>query len=132
MRMQASPVKEVAEELGIRCETPEKSRAPEFVERLEAESADVLVVAAYGQILSQRVLDAARRGGVNLHGSILPRYRGAAPIQRCLLEGKGETGVTLMQMDRGMDTGVRARQRPNSGSYDPGTRESASRVEARP
>jgi methionyl-tRNA formyltransferase len=95
----------LAAELGISCETPEKSRAPEFVERLESERADALVVASYGQILSQRVLDAATRGGINLHGSILPRYRGAAPIQRCILEGDLETGVTLMQMDKGMDTG---------------------------
>jgi methionyl-tRNA formyltransferase len=86
-------------------ETPIKSRTAEFVERLRAEDADVLVVAAYGQILSQAVLDSARRGGINLHGSILPKYRGAAPIQRCLLAGETETGVTLMQMDRGMDTG---------------------------
>ncbi len=103
--LRPSPAKVLAAELGISCETPEKSRAPEFVERLESERADALVVASYGQILSQRVLDAATRGGINLHGSILPRYRGAAPIQRCILEGDLETGVTLMQMDKGMDTG---------------------------
>ncbi|MGV3614885.1 MAG: methionyl-tRNA formyltransferase [Fimbriimonas sp.] len=104
-RVQATPVKEAALELGLPVEAPEKSRAPEFVDRLRAEDADVLVVAAYGQILSQKVLDSARRGGINLHGSILPEYRGAAPIQRCILDGRRETGVTLMQMDRGMDTG---------------------------
>jgi len=105
MRLQASPVKVLAMELGIRVETPEKSRAPEFISLLEAEAADALVVASYGQILSQRVLDSARFGGINLHGSILPAYRGAAPIQRCILNGEIETGVTLMQMDKGMDTG---------------------------
>jgi methionyl-tRNA formyltransferase len=105
MRLTAAPVKRAAIELGLPVETPIKSRTAEFVERLRAEDADVLVVAAYGQILSQAVLDSARRGGINLHGSILPKYRGAAPIQRCLLAGETETGVTLMQMDRGMDTG---------------------------
>jgi methionyl-tRNA formyltransferase len=105
MKLQPTPVKLVAEELGIPVETPERSRNPEFVERLRSENADALVVAAYGQILSQAVLDSAARGGINLHGSILPKYRGAAPIQRCILEGETETGVTLMQMDKGMDTG---------------------------
>lgn len=104
-RLQATPVRQVAVDLGLPVETPVKSRAPEFVARLRAENADALVVAAYGQILSQAVLDSATYGGINLHGSILPEYRGAAPIQRCLLEGRTETGVTLMQMDRGMDTG---------------------------
>lgn len=104
-RVQATPVKEAALELGLPVEAPEKSRAPEFVDRLRSEEADVLLVAAYGQILSQKVLDSATRGGINLHGSILPEYRGAAPIQRCVLDGRTETGVTLMQMDRGMDTG---------------------------
>lgn len=105
LRMQPSPVKQAALELGLAVETPEKSRAPEFVETLRALDADALVVAAYGQILSQKLLDSARRGGINLHGSILPLYRGAAPIQRAIFEGETETGVSLMQMDKGMDTG---------------------------
>jgi methionyl-tRNA formyltransferase len=105
MKLQASPVKDAALGLGLRVESPEKSRSPEFVELLQAQAADALVVAAYGQILSTSVLESARRGGINLHGSILPKYRGAAPIQRCILEGETETGVTLMQMDKGMDTG---------------------------
>lgn len=104
-RVSATPVKEAALELGLPVEAPEKSRAPEFVDRLRSEEADVLLVAAYGQILSQKVLDSAKRGGINLHGSILPEYRGAAPIQRCILDGRTESGVTLMQMDKGMDTG---------------------------
>lgn len=105
MNLQASPVKAAALELGLPVETPEKSRAPEFVDRLRSEKADALIVAAYGQILSSAVLESATRGGVNLHGSILPKYRGAAPIQRAIFEGETETGVTLMQMDKGMDTG---------------------------
>lgn len=105
MKLQESPARVLARELGIPCEMPEKSRSPEFVEELEAMDLDALVVASYGQILSQRLLDSAKRGGINLHGSILPLYRGAAPIQRCILHGDLETGVTLMQMDKGMDTG---------------------------
>ena len=77
----------------------------EFVDLVESLNSDVHVVAAYGQILSMKLLDTARNGGINLHGSILPQYRGAAPIQRCLLNGDTITGVTLMQMDKGMDTG---------------------------
>jgi len=105
MTLRPSPIKREAIELGLPVETPEKSRAPEFVERIRELGADVMVVASYGQILSQALLDATPRGGINLHGSILPKYRGAAPIQRAILEGETETGVTLMQMDKGMDTG---------------------------
>ena len=104
-KLQPSPAKLLADELGIPCESPEKTRSPEFVERLLSEEADALVVASYGQILSQKVLDSAKFGGINLHGSILPKYRGAAPIQRSIFEGEVETGITLMQMDKGMDTG---------------------------
>jgi len=105
MRLQPSPVKLAAKAFGIAVESPERSRAPEFVERLKAEEADFLLVASYGQILSEAVLNSARQGGINLHGSLLPKYRGAAPIQRSIEAGESETGVTLMQMDRGMDTG---------------------------
>ena len=105
MRLQPSPVKEAALELGLAVATPEKSRAPEFVQILTDQNADFLLVASYGQILSQAVLDCTKRGGINLHGSILPKYRGAAPIQRAILDGETQTGVTLMQMDKGMDTG---------------------------
>jgi methionyl-tRNA formyltransferase len=105
MRLQPSPMKLKALELGLAVESPEKSRSPDFVARLKAEAADALVVASYGQILSPSVLESATRGGINLHGSILPELRGAAPIQRSILRGAIETGVTLMQMDKGMDTG---------------------------
>lgn len=105
MRLQPSPVKQAALELGLPVETPEKSRVPEFVQQLRSLNADALLVAAYGQILSVSILESAKRGGINLHGSILPRYRGAAPIQRAIEAGDVETGITLMQMDKGMDTG---------------------------
>ncbi|MHB8637237.1 MAG: methionyl-tRNA formyltransferase [Fimbriimonadaceae bacterium] len=105
LQPQPSPVKLAATDLGIPVEAPERSRTPEFVETLRAQDADFLLVASYGQILSEAVLSAARRGGINLHASILPKYRGAAPIQRAVERGEPETGVTLMQMDRGMDTG---------------------------
>lgn len=105
MKLQPSPVKAAALELGIPVETPEKARTPEFVELLRAQDADFLLVASYGQILSTAVLESARQGGINLHGSLLPKYRGAAPIQRAIEAQEPETGITLMQMDRGMDTG---------------------------
>jgi len=103
--LQRSPIREVAEDLGIAVATPEKARAPEFVQLVQDLAVDALVVASYGQILSQALLDTAKHGGINLHGSLLPKYRGAAPIQRAIQAGDLETGVTLMQMDKGMDTG---------------------------
>jgi methionyl-tRNA formyltransferase len=100
-----SSVKRAALDLDLEVRTPEKARDPAFVESIRCLGADALVVAAYGQILSEALLGTAMRGGINLHGSILPFYRGAAPIQRAILDGRKETGVSLMQMDRGMDTG---------------------------
>lgn len=105
LKVQMSPVKEAALRLGLPVSTPEKAREPEFVEFLKSLDCDVFVVAAYGQILPQRILDIPKRGCVNLHGSILPRWRGAAPVQRAVEAGDSESGVTLMQMDKGMDTG---------------------------
>ncbi|MBI5705559.1 MAG: methionyl-tRNA formyltransferase [Armatimonadetes bacterium] len=105
LKVKASPFKEAAIELGLDVATPEKCKEPDFIARIEALSPDVLLVAAYGQIMPMRLFDCARRGGINLHGSILPKLRGAAPIQRAILDGEPETGVTLMQMDKGMDTG---------------------------
>lgn len=106
LRTQASPVRQAAEALGLPVLTPERARDPEFIAHIESLQADALVVAAYGQILRERLLHAARAGALNLHGSLLPRWRGAAPIQRAIQAGDSETGVTLMQMDRGMDTGA--------------------------
>lgn len=105
MKLKPSEIKLAAEELGLPVETPLKARDGEFVAKIEALDADALIVASYGQILSERLLNSAKHGGINLHGSLLPEYRGAAPIQRAILDGQRETGVTLMQMDRGMDTG---------------------------
>ncbi|MBS0335797.1 MAG: methionyl-tRNA formyltransferase [Proteobacteria bacterium] len=111
MRMSMSPVKQLAVRQGLDVYQPPNLRDPESLERLQGVSPDVLVVAAYGLILPQRVLDVARKGAVNIHASLLPRWRGAAPIQRAILAGDRETGVTIMQMDAGLDTGAMLSQR---------------------
>ncbi|NIJ18591.1 methionyl-tRNA formyltransferase [Sphingomonas naasensis] len=101
-----SPVQARAEALGIEVRTPLSFRKePEAVAAFAALEADVAVVAAYGLILPQAVLDAPRLGCLNVHGSLLPRWRGAAPIQRAILAGDAETGVGIMQMEAGLDTG---------------------------
>ncbi|MBL8065995.1 MAG: methionyl-tRNA formyltransferase [Chthonomonadaceae bacterium] len=105
LTVRPGPIKSVAEELGLLLEAPVKSRDPRFIETVRSFDADFLLVAAYGQILSRDLLTAAKHGGINLHGSILPAYRGAAPIQRAIQNGDTATGVTLMQMDEGLDTG---------------------------
>lgn len=105
LKLQPSPVRSAALELGLTTATPERSKDPEFIEQVKSLEPDFLLVAAYGQILRPALLEAGKRGAINLHGSILPRYRGAAPIQRAIQNGDRETGVTLMQMDRGMDSG---------------------------
>jgi methionyl-tRNA formyltransferase len=101
----ASPVKRAALELGIAVEQPERLRDAEARERLRAYAPDLLVVVAYGLILPRAVLALPRRGCWNVHASLLPRWRGAAPIQRALLAGDAQTGVCLMQMEAGLDTG---------------------------
>ena len=105
MATRASDVKDAATALGLQVETPEKSRDKAFVESLTALNADAFVVASYGQILSKALLAVPRQGCFNLHASLLPKYRGAAPIQYAVLNGDAVTGVTLMLMDAGMDTG---------------------------
>jgi methionyl-tRNA formyltransferase len=105
MKLRPPPVKERALELGLSVEQPAKVRTPEFAASLRALEADVAVVIAYGRILPKALLDAPRRGCVNVHASILPRWRGAGPIQWAIVNGDRETGVCLMQMDEGMDTG---------------------------
>ena len=100
-----SPVHRLAESLGIEVRTPERLRDPAVQAEFAALNADVAVVAAYGLLLPQAVLDAPRLGCLNVHGSLLPRWRGAAPIQRAILAGDAETGVGIMQMAAGMDTG---------------------------
>ena len=100
-----SPVKGCARRLGIEVVTPARCNDEDFVLFISGLSADALCVAAYGQILPEALLNSARFGGINLHASLLPKYRGAAPIEWSILQGEARTGVTLMQMDRGMDTG---------------------------
>lgn len=100
-----TPVHACADKWGIPVFSPVRVKAPEAVERLRQEQADLIVVAAFGQILSQEILDLPRCGCVNVHSSLLPKYRGAAPIQWVILNGESETGVTIMQMDAGLDTG---------------------------
>ena len=98
-------VKQRALELGLDVWQPTKVRTPEFAAKLRALEADVGVVVAYGRILPRAVLDAPRTGCVNIHASLLPRWRGAAPIQWSIVHGEEQTGVTLMQIDEGMDSG---------------------------
>ncbi|MGF1523125.1 MAG: methionyl-tRNA formyltransferase [Leptolyngbyaceae cyanobacterium] len=101
-----SPVKAIALAAGIPVwQPPRIKQDPETLEKLEATQADAFVVVAYGQILSASILEMPRLGCINSHGSILPQYRGAAPIQWCLYHGELQTGITTMQMDVGMDTG---------------------------
>lgn len=100
-----TPVKEVALEYGIPVLQPERMRNKEAVEQLAAYEPDLIVTAAYGQILPKAVLDLPSRGCVNIHGSLLPKYRGGAPIQRSIMNGEAVTGVTLMYMAEGLDTG---------------------------
>lgn len=101
----ASPVQQRAEALGIAVRTPVSLREPAAVAEFAAFGADVAVVAAYGLILPRAVLSAPRMGCINVHASLLPRWRGAAPIQRAILAGDAETGVGIMQMEAGLDTG---------------------------
>jgi methionyl-tRNA formyltransferase len=105
LELKAPPVKVKAMELGLPVVQPEKVRTPEFAAWVAGAGADVALVIAYGRILPKAVLDAPRRGCMNLHASILPRYRGAAPITWAIVGGEAETGISLMQMDEGMDTG---------------------------
>lgn len=104
-KLSASPVKEVALAHDIPVYQPLNFKAPEAVAELAALNADLMVVVAYGLILPKVVLDTPRLGCINVHASILPRWRGAAPIQRAIEAGDRETGVTIMQMDVGLDTG---------------------------
>ena len=100
-----SPVKELAVSRGIPVFTPEKLRLPENVEVVREAEPDMIVVAAFGQILPKSVLDIPRYGCINVHASLLPKYRGAAPIQWSILDGESETGITIMYMNEGLDTG---------------------------
>ncbi len=104
-KLRPSPVHAKAEELGLDVRTPKSLRKQEPQAEFAALGADIAVVAAYGLILPQEVLDAPKHGCLNIHASILPRWRGAAPIHRAVMAGDDETGVTIMQMEAGLDTG---------------------------
>ena len=103
--VQYSPVKECALSYGIPVLQPLKIKEKDAVEELRKYPADIFVVAAFGQLLSEEILNMPRLGCINIHASLLPAYRGAAPIQWCVINGEEKTGVTIMQMAKGMDTG---------------------------
>ena len=104
-QMQFPPVKECAVKYNIPVFQPVKVKEPEAVAELRNYEADIYVVAAFGQILTKEILDMPRFGCVNIHASLLPKYRGAAPIQQAIIDGETETGVTIQQMNEGIDTG---------------------------
>jgi methionyl-tRNA formyltransferase len=112
--LKPAPVKRRAMALGLPVEQPASLRVAESVDRLAEYRADLMVVVAYGLILPQKVLDTPRLGCLNIHASLLPRWRGAAPIQRAILAGDEETGITIMKMDEGLDTGPVLLRRPLS------------------
>lgn len=103
--LQFPPVKECALAHGLTVFQPERVKRPEAVDRLRTYEADVFIVAAFGQILSREILDLPPYGCLNIHASLLPRYRGASPIQHVIIDGEERTGITIMQMDAGIDTG---------------------------
>jgi len=104
-KLAPSPVQRVAEELGIEVRTPVSLKGETEQAAFAALDLDMAIVAAYGLILPQAILDAPKMGCLNIHGSLLPRWRGAAPVQRAILAGDTETGITIMQMEAGLDTG---------------------------
>jgi len=106
LKLQASPVKEIAMQHQLPVLQPTRAREETFIQQLCELSPDLIAVAAYGQILPASILELPRFGCLNVHTSLLPKYRGAAPIQRAILDGEIETGVTIMKMDAGMDTGA--------------------------
>ena len=104
-QLSTSPVKESALQLGLPVYQPERIRRPEPVEQLKQMQPDAMVVVGYGQIIPQSIIDIPRHGIINVHGSLLPKYRGAAPIQWAIANGESTTGVTTMRIDAGLDTG---------------------------
>ena len=105
LKLQPSPVKQRALTLNLPVLQPEKARSQDFIATLGGLASDIIVVVAYGQVLPQTILDLPQFGCLNVHTSLLPKYRGAAPIQWAILDGEAETGVTIMKMDAGLDTG---------------------------
>ncbi|MEI3322286.1 MAG: methionyl-tRNA formyltransferase [Eubacterium sp.] len=104
-KMQYTPVKEKALELGLDVYQPQRVKETEFIEKLKEMNPDAIVVIAFGQILPKAILDMPKYGCINVHASLLPKYRGAAPIQWSVIDGEKETGVTTMYMNEGLDTG---------------------------
>lgn len=104
-QMLMTPVKEYALSQGYEVHQPQRVKTPEFVAQLKEMNPDLIVVAAFGQLLSQEILSMPKYGCINVHASLLPKYRGAAPIHYAIMQGEKESGVTIMQMDIGMDTG---------------------------
>ncbi|MCS7338278.1 MAG: methionyl-tRNA formyltransferase [Verrucomicrobiae bacterium] len=111
LEVQPSPVKRLARELELELLQPEKARDPAFIAALETLAPELIIVAAYGQILPEAILRIPRHGCLNVHASLLPKYRGAAPIQWAILNDETETGVTIMKIDAGLDTGDIVAQR---------------------
>src|SRR4051812_43091414 len=118
LKLQPSPVKAVALRLNLPVLQPERARDPGFIEELRSLTPDLIVVTAYGQILPKAILEVPQFGCLNVHTSLLPKYRGAAPIQWAILDDEPETGVTIMQMDAGMDTGPMLAQEKSPISAD--------------
>ncbi len=112
MKLKQSPVKELALAHGLTVAQPENLKTPESRQAIVEAEPEVMIVAAYGLILPQTALDIPRLGCINIHASLLPRWRGAAPIQRAIEAGDAETGITLMQMDKGLDTGAMLSRHP--------------------
>ena len=110
--LQASPIKQYAVAHSLSVFQPEKASAPEFIDRLRSLAPDLIVVIAYGQILKEKLLQVPKYFCMNIHASLLPKYRGAAPINWALIHGEAETGVTTMKMDAGLDTGDILLMRP--------------------
>jgi len=110
-QLAAPPVKETALRLGLAVHQPERIRTPEAIELLAGLKPDAMVVVGYGKIIPQAIIDIPRHGIVNVHASLLPKYRGAAPVQWAIANGESETGVTTMRIDAGLDTGDILKQR---------------------
>ena len=111
-KLRPGPVKVLAQEQGLAIYQPVSLKAPEVVAQLQQHNADIMVVVAYGLILPVNVLSVPKYGCINIHGSLLPRWRGAAPIHRAIMAGDSETGITIIQMDAGLDTGDMLVRRP--------------------
>ena len=105
LKTSPSPVKELAQKYKLPVETPEKVKEPMFIEKIRSLAPDLIVVVAYGKILPKELLGIPKKGAINVHASLLPKYRGAAPVQWAILKGEVETGVTVMQISETLDTG---------------------------